>query len=141
MAVLKGGMLHGKVGDLIYYTRKGVPCVRTAPKKSSGPPSPAPRAQRLRMKVAMRFLTPPTPVLEKTVKAGDRSRMAGINWATKQVLEDAIGGEYPDLYVQPERVLVSTGRVPRLRGVGLSGDEAQRWTFTWNAVESLFIDI
>jgi len=140
MAILKGGTLHGKVGGLVYYMRKGVSCVRSIPKPRTDSPTPAQRAQRERMKLATQFLAPLAPVLDDTFKPGDRKKLSGPNWATKQVLQDAIAGQYPDLSVRAERVLVSCGTLPRLRNPALALGDGGWFTFVWALTESPFID-
>ncbi|GGH01365.1 hypothetical protein GCM10007415_41840 [Parapedobacter pyrenivorans] len=140
MAILKGGFLHGKVGNLIYYTRNGVSYVRSVPKPRTTPPTPAQLAQQLRMKRAMEFLAPLAPVLENSFKPANRHVRSGLNWATKQVLLDAIAGEYPDLYVDPGQVKVSWGGLPRLRNPELSLDASGLFTLHWIPGSSPFID-
>lgn len=140
MAILKGGTLHGKVGGLIYYTRNGVTYAKSVPKPSTVPPTHAQLAQRLRMKVAMRFLAPLASVLEDTFKPGSRQKLSGLNWATRQVLQEAIGGEYPDLHVEPRHVKVSWGGLPRLRNPRLSLGSNGLFTLQWLTESSTFID-
>ena len=140
MAIFSGGALHGKVGTLIYYMRNGVSCVRSAPKPRIDSPSPAQQAQRARMKLAAQFLAPLIPVLDDTFKPGNRKKLSGPNWATKQLLQDAIAGEYPDLHVRAERVLVSCGTLPPLRNTALAPGKDGLLTFNWEPTGSPFID-
>jgi len=114
MAVLKGGRLHGKVGNLVYYTRNGVSCVRSIPKPSPRQSSAAQQAQRERMKLVSQYFAPLGPMLNDTFKSGDR-RSSGINKAVRHAMHEAIAGEYPDLRILPDRVLVSHGSVRMMR--------------------------
>lgn len=131
MAILKGGALHGKVGGLIYYTRNGVSCARAMPKPRAVPPSPAQLAQRLKMELTTRFLTPLGPVLDDTFKSADRKKRSGLNNATSHVLREAIAGEYPDLYIVPARVLVSHGSLAPLHNPLLALGDDQLITLRW----------
>ncbi len=140
MAILKGGALHGKVGNLIYYVRNGQPCVRSLPKPITKPPTPVQQAQRLRMKLATQFLAPLAPMLNDTFKANDRKSMSGLNRATRRLLQDAIAGEFPDLYVQPEQVLVSRGALPRMYNPELALTDGGVLTLTWTQTDPSFID-
>src|SRR5690606_17041640 len=140
MAVLKGGALHGKVGGLIYYVRNGVPCARSVPKPSTKPPSPAQLAQQMRMKLTMRFLGPLAPVLEETFKPGNRQVKSGLNWATKQVLQDAVAGDYPHLSIDPRRVMVSWGGQLALRKPVLSIGGDGLCTLQWLNGQNPFVD-
>ena len=140
MAIFSGGALHGKVGNLVYYMRNGVSCVRSIPKPRNDSPSPAQQAQRARMKLATQFLAPLKPVLDDTFKPGNRKKLSGLNWATKQLLQDAIAGEYPDLYVRAERVLMSCGTLPPLRKTALALGEDGLFAFNWEPTGSPFID-
>lgn len=140
MAILRGGALHGKVGNLVYYVRNGKPCVRAMPKPTPKEPTVAQLAQRLRMKLATQFLGPLGPMLENTFRPFDRKRMSGLNHATRHTLANAIGGDYPDLYIQAEQVLVSSGALPKLREpeLALTGD--CQLTLTWAPAHTTFID-
>lgn len=140
MAILKGGFLHGRVGNLIYYTRNGVSCVRSVPKPCTTPPSPAQLAQRLRMKRTMEFLVPLAAVLENSFKPANRQVRSGLNWATRYVLQHAIAGEYPNLYVDPAQVKVSWGGLPRLRSPELSLGAGGVFILHWVAGSGSLID-
>jgi len=140
MAILTGGSLRGKVGGLVYYTRKGVSCVRSAPKPPTAAPTPAQQAQRQRMKLATQFLAPLVPLLDDTFKPGNRKKLSGAHWATRQLLHNAIAGEYPEQYVRAELVMVSCGTLPLLRKTALVFDDGGLFTFTWAHTESPFID-
>lgn len=139
MAVFKGGALHGKVGGLIYYVRNGVPCARSVPKPSAKPPSPAQLAQQMRMKLTMRFLAPLAPVLEETFKPDSRQVKSGLNWATKQVLQDAVVGDYPHLSIDPRRVMVSWGGQLALQKPVLAIGGDGLCTLQWHG-DSPFVD-
>ena len=140
MAILKGGALHGKVGNLVYYIRNGVPCVRAVAKPSSIPPTPAQLAQRWRMKLATQFLAPLAPVLDDTIKVHSRKKLTGMNWATQKLLQDAVAGEYPDLHIQPSKVLVSLGALAPLRNPLLALGEDRLLTLQWEPISSYFVD-
>ena len=140
MAILKGGALHGKVGGLIYYVRNGVSYARSAPKPSAKPPSPAQLAQQMRMKLTMRFLAPLAPVLEETFKPGSRQVKSGLNWATKQVLQDAVAGDYPHLFIDPRRVMVSWGGQLALQKPVLSIGSDGLCTLQWQNGDNPFAD-
>ena len=140
MAILKGGVLHGKVGGLVYYVRNGVPCVRAAAKPSTTPPTHAQLAQQQRMKMAIQFLAPLAPVLEDTIKTQVRKKLSGMNWVTKMLLRDAIAGEYPNQYIQPERVPVSRGSLDPLYNPLLELDQNRSFVLRWVPMPNEFVD-
>uniref|UniRef100_UPI0021CA1845 DUF6266 family protein n=1 Tax=Parapedobacter soli TaxID=416955 RepID=UPI0021CA1845 len=127
-------------GGLIYYVRNGVPCARTTPKPSTKPPTPAQLAQRMRMKLTMRFLAPLAPVLEETFKPGNRQVKSGLNWATKQVLQDAVAGDYPHLYIDPRRVMVSWGGQLALQQPVLAVGSDGLCSLQWLNGDNPFVD-
>lgn len=132
MAIINGGRLQGKVGSLIYYTRGGKTYARAVPKSSTKPPTEAQLAQRRRMKVAMQFLSPLTPVLEITYRsASGRLNKTGLNMAVAQALSCAMAGQYPDFYIDPSLVQVSRGTIQTLRRVSLQLDTAGIFTLQW----------
>lgn len=67
----------------------------------------------------MAFLNPLRPVIaESWLSHGRGSKRKAFGQALKKLMQDALEGDYPEQYVIPERVGVSTGILPGL----LAGD-------------------
>jgi len=131
MAIVKSGRLTGKVGNTVYYMRNGIQYARALPKSTKHEPSPAQRAQRLRMKLVMKFVSPLAPMLNNTFRPGNR-KLSGVNKAVRHALRaEAVEGVFPDLYLQPEKVLVSSGILPTMRRPQLVLDGVGNATLTW----------
>ena len=116
--------MNGKLGNMVYYTRNGVQCVRSLPKVGPREASVAQQAQRLRMKLVTRYLSPLSPMLSDTFNPGNK-KMTGMNKAVRYALQEAVAGEFPDLYILPEKVLVSSGPVPKMRNPTFEVDETR----------------
>src|SRR5690606_36851674 len=139
MATVKSGRLTGKVGNMVYYIRNGNQYARALPKAAQYEPSPAQRAQRLRMKLVMQFVSPLAPMLDDTFRPHDR-KLTGMNKAVRHALQaGAVAGTYPDLYLRPERMLVSSGGLTKMRYPLLARDEGGRAVLSWQAT-SVFDD-
>jgi len=119
---------------MVYYTRKGVQCVRALPKDGQHEPSMAQLAQRLRMKVVTQHLSPLAPMLNDTFRPLDK-KLTGMNKAVRYALQaEAVGGTYPDLHILPEKVLVSSGGVQKMRNPALGMDGPGIVALTWQGV-------
>ncbi len=86
---------------------------RSNPKKSEQ--SYGKLAVQQRMRLAMAFLNPLRPVIaESWLSHGKGSKKKAFGQALKKLMQDALEGDYPDQYVVPDRVGISTGILPGL---------------------------
>lgn len=113
MAIQQGSGLQGRIGNLIYYTRKGITCVRSLPGRAKRTPSAGQLTQRERFSQASRFLAPLAPVLQWSFEPTWRKRASGPNKALQYAIREAFEGEYPDVSLRPDRVRIASGREVR----------------------------
>ncbi|MEJ7559723.1 MAG: DUF6266 family protein [Pedobacter sp.] len=141
MGILKNGLtghVQGKIDGLVFYTRLGKNVSRKQATVTK-PASPLQAANRLKMGVVSKFLT---PVLQFTnlgfrtykVEAGGTA----YNRATSEVKLNGLKGVYPDTAINFETIKLSKGKLTVAEGVSLeivpSGiafkwalDPEQRW--------------
>jgi hypothetical protein len=104
------GNLRGKVGDKIYFVRKGKQCVRSVPKQRSNEPSKAQLEQRAKMSKAIHFVKS----LRQLLLIGYRlyfKHHTPYNEIVKQTLRHAITGAYPDFTIDYSKVKVCQGKL------------------------------
>ena len=70
-------------------------------------------AVQQRMRLAMAFLNPLRPIIADTwLGYGKGNKSKAFGQALKKLIQDAIAGQYPDQWVEPERVAISIGMLP-----------------------------
>lgn len=107
------GDISGKVGDRAFTQWKGIPCVRSMPGTRKKKPSPAQLAQQASFRLISKFLQPLGDLL--AISFGEQcKRMTGANAAMQHNLKAAITGNFPDLAIDPARILISRGSLPNI---------------------------
>lgn len=102
------GEISGKLGNQVFTQWKGIPCVRSIPGPRKKKPSPAQLAQQASFRLISKFLQPLNSLLSISF-AEQSKKMTGINLAMQHNLKAAVTGNYPDLAINPARVLISQG--------------------------------
>lgn len=101
----------GKLGRTILYQANGKSYIRLMPSKYTDLKSPAQLAQRERVKLINSFIKPFAPVIKVTFPKEKPGRTA-YQEAVSYNLLHALAGEYPDMYVDHSKVLLSKGPLP-----------------------------
>ncbi len=108
MARVISGRITGKVGDLIFSNRNGVNYVRRASKKTPKTPTLKQLIQREKFGMVMHFLSPIKGLLNESCRHPKKS---GMTIVAKQILAEAIIGEYPDLKINFSLVSLIRGNL------------------------------
>ncbi len=128
------GPIIGKISNLVGYIRRGVPVVRTKPKKrrKKAKRSIAQQAVNLRFLMVKRFVA----VISEFINVGYHLDVADTpkipeNGAVSYLLKEAVTGVYPDYEMDFSKVLVSKGKLPPPLNptVKLDGDTLK---FSWD---------
>ena len=107
------GDISGTLGDRVYSHWRGVPVIRSAPGPRKKKSSPAQLAQQASFRLISKFLQPLNSLL--SVSFGEQNKkMTAANAAMQHNLKAAITGNYPDLAIDPARVLISRGALPNV---------------------------
>jgi len=102
---------RGKLGNLVFYKVGDKTYVRTRAGQFHDRKSPAQMAQRQRMQVMNRFLGSFRELFRITFAGEAGGRMA-MQSAQSYNMRNALAGEYPDIYIDKSRVLLSRGPLP-----------------------------
>jgi hypothetical protein len=102
---------RGRLGNLVLYKMKGRNIVRTKPEHYTDRKSPAQLAQRQRMQAVNNFLKPFSKLLGITFDP-ESERLTARQAAQSYNMRNAVSGEYPDIYVDKSRALLSRGPLP-----------------------------
>lgn len=107
---------QGKLGNLVFYKVNGQGIVRTKPEHFRDKKSPAQLSQRQRLKVINGFLSHFNGLIKKTFQPGTENRSARAE-ALSYNLRNGTTGEYPEIKIDKQKVLLSHG--PLLLPVGV----------------------
>jgi Family of unknown function (DUF6266) len=125
------GPVVGNVGNLIGGTWKGIPYLRTKPRRPDNyEPTPAQRAQQQRFKLATSFAQPLTGLLNVSY-APYAIRMTSKNAAISTFLKYAIEGTAPNFQIAYNRVLISRGDLPGALDATAVAAEGGVVRFSW----------
>src|SRR6476659_6393797 len=126
------GSLSGKIGNLVACTWKGIPYLRSLPKKRTGKISDAERLNRQRFALAQKWLKPLLPFLRVGYQ-GYSERVEGYVAAKSYLMKQAMGFEDGAWRIIPEKMLVSYGALPMAEEVSLDFDQTKgQLRFRWS---------
>ena len=133
MAIYKNGIsggFSGKIGAVVGSTWKGIDYMRSLPRKSNRPPTEAQKAQRLKLSMAISFLSPVSDLVN-TGFTSDAVKKSGFNVATSHIIQQAIEGQYPDFTINFSRVLISSGNLTGAWNTSTQSDTPGSLTVSW----------
>lgn len=101
------GFFSGKVGGVVGSSSIGIHYVKRLPKKSDKPKSEKQLAQQARFTLAVKVMHPVKDLLHTLRKNSEAA--SGFNLAVRQVLADAIKGDYPNFTVEYSKLIFTRG--------------------------------
>ncbi|HET8828446.1 MAG TPA: DUF6266 family protein [Pelobium sp.] len=130
------GPFTGKLGTVVGCTWKGIPYMRSLPKKRTTQVSEAERLNREKFATAQLWLKPLTAFLRVGFK-GYQERMEGFTAAKSYLLKNALELQDGIFWVNPERALLSYGTLEMPIEVGVELRDNFELKFWWSAGERL----
>ena len=123
----------GKVGDLILSSWKGIPYLKSRPTAFHDAKTKRQLNHRMKFALLQKFLKS----VKEYIKIGYCNSGKGQSYytaATSYLWKNALVGEYPNVRIDPAKVMVSLGKLeaPKTCAVTLEGDNA---VFTWDKNE------
>jgi hypothetical protein len=102
---------RGRLGNLVFYKVGDKNYVRTRAEHFHDRKSPAQLAQRQRLQVAAGFLKPFRELIRISFAAEAAGR-SPVHLARSVNMQNALAGDYPDIFIDKSRVLLSHGPLP-----------------------------
>ena len=133
MAQIKQGALgkvSGKIGNVSFSTWKDKAIVKERPSASKKPASKKQLEQRAKMATGNQFLR----TLKEVVTLCYRDltvKMTGYNAAVRNLLKNALNGNYPDYSIDYSLVQISRGEIRQVFKAIASSEKTDTVTFTW----------
>ncbi len=119
MGTIKQGVnggFSGKAGSVIGSSWKGIDYIKGRPKISSKPPTLRQLEQQAKFSLGVKFLKPIKDLLNSTCSSLREGRAMGFNMALKQVLSQAVIGDYPDYAIDYAAVKLAYGQLTEAKG-------------------------
>jgi hypothetical protein len=114
MATIKKGILgpiSGSIGQIIGYERLGTPCIRTKGDVKKYSFTLKQKAQQLRVKLANSFINPAKAFINIGFSLSTTGGQTAHNIAMAHAIRTGTKGEFPDLELDFENLLVSDGEL------------------------------
>lgn len=128
------GPFSGKVGEVIGSSWHGITYIKSRPAIFHDAKSPAQLAQRMRMQVAHQFVKS----FKNVITIGYRyvaGEQIPYNKAVSYIIKNAIVGEYPDMGIAPNMVMVSQGNLMGAEECTAIKEESGKVIFSWNIAD------
>ena len=125
------GPIIGKIGSIVGSSRKGVPYIKSIPKKRSAKAGPGEAANRNKFAIAHRWLQ---PVLD-FVREGFRNyspTVEGFLAAKSWLLHHAFEGAGPDMRINAALAKLSHGTLPLSENIAAEKTNDGQLHFSWN---------
>ena len=133
MGKMNNGILDdfsGTIGKVVGSKWRGVTYMRAKSKKRTGALSDAQLEQQAKFAVAGKFSQSMNDLL--TLGFKDQAiKMTGKNYGQSLILRDAITGTYPDFQIDYSKVLLSKGKLPRIKKSVTAPEANGILKFTW----------
>lgn len=132
------GAFSGKLGNVVGSNWRSIDYLRSLPKPSRKPATPAQLAQRSRFAIAVSFLQPIKDLLNVGFSDTKLNKSTGYNQAVRDMLKNGIIGEYPALEIDYPRVVISSGPLEGLSGLAFSEDAPGEIGLKWQLLTNKF---
>jgi hypothetical protein len=134
MAKLRSGILggiSGTVGNVVGGRWRGIDYIRSKPSSVRNPNTEAQRKQRMRFRLVIRLLRQIRPLVNIGF-GGSSQGQTPMNRAMSVNLTQAVTGEYPDLEIDPGKVVFSAGSLAGGDNPSMDVSQPGIVTVSWN---------
>ena len=125
------GPITGTLANITGYERLGTPCIRINGERQKQNFTDKQLAHQLRVRLANTFINPSKNFINIGFSLSRSGGQTAHNVAMSQALKAGIKGEYPDLELDYEHMLVADGLLPGARNPNVTPLEGNRLQFTW----------
>jgi len=134
MAIFKKGIngaFSGTIGNTVGASWRQIDYMRSLPKPSKKPATPAQLAQQAKFALGVSFLQPMKWILNIGFNDKKRGRSTGYNRGLQLFITEAITGAYPDFEIDFPQVSISKGDMDKLLGVTATSDTPNTLSLAW----------
>ncbi len=140
MATIKKGILGpvtGSIGKVIGYERLGTPCIRIKAEPKEQNFTSKQRAHQLRVRLANSFINPSKAFINIGFSLSTTGGQTAHNVAMAHAIRNGTKGEFPELELDFENLLVSDGELPGAVNPQVELSINSNLKFSWDYDNSL----
>ena len=137
MARIEQGILgpfSGKVGEVIGSSWKGIPYIKARPTQFHDAKTPGQLTHRMKLQTAHGFVRSIKHIIEIGFRNVTGAKTP-YNSAVSLILKNAVIGEYPNVSIDPSKVLISQGKLAGSKDCSVSIEE-DAIVFSWGEASS-----
>ncbi len=133
MARIEQGILgpfSGKVGEVIGSSWKGIPYIKARPTQFHDAKTPRQLTHRMKLQTAHAFARS----IKNIIEIGFRNvtgTQTPYNNAVSYTMKNALMGEYPEVGITPNKIMISQGKLAGAEDCAFSVKEDGAITFSW----------
>ncbi len=124
------GPFSGKVGEMIGSNWKGIPYIKARPTQFHDAKTPRQLTHRMKLQTAHGFARS----IKRIIEIGFRNvtgTQTPYNNAVSYLMKNALVGEYPEVGIDPNKVVVSKGKLAGAEDCSISIKEDETIAFSW----------
>lgn len=125
------GAFSGKIGNTVGASWRQINYMRSLPKPSKKPASPEQLAQRAKFALAVSFLQAMKWIVNIGFNDKSKTRSTGFNEALRQVIKEAVIGDYPNYTIDFPAVTLSRGNMDKLLGLSAEASGSSALHVGW----------
>ena len=129
------GPFSGKVGTVIGSSWNGIPYIKSKATTFHDAKTPAQLAHRLKLQVAHGFVKSVKTYAEIGFRKVSGNQTP-YNRAVSCIMKQAIVGEYPTLYIEPSKVVLSQGKLAGAEECLATKEKDKKISFSWSMTSS-----
>ncbi|RRN77252.1 hypothetical protein EIM50_20565 [Pseudoxanthomonas sp. SGD-10] len=128
------GGFSGKAGSVIGSSWRNIDYIKGLPKKRSIGPSEKQLAQQAKFAYAVEFLQPIKDLLNIGFADSRRGKSTGYNIALRELIKNAVTGDYPDYEIDYSRVQISVGSLAQPFASALQANAPATIKVSWDYI-------
>ena len=139
MAIISKGILggfHGKVGEIVGSSWRGINVIRSLPKRVKRASTEKQIIQRAKFSLVIAFIKPLREFLLKSYNDRSLKQLTSTNLISSEILREAVKGEYPNLILDYSKITISKGSLTQLPDLNYVKTE-KTLDLTWKSNEGL----
>ena len=129
------GPFSGKVGEVIGSNWKGIPYIKARPTKYHDAKTPRQLTHRMKLQMAHGLVRSIKPLIEIGFR-NVTGNQTPYNNAVSYLMKNALVGEYPEVGIDPSKVMVSQGTLAGADDCSVSIEEDDTIAFSWGEASS-----
>ncbi len=129
------GGFSGKAGSVIGYKLRGKYFIKGLPRKITKAPSIAQLANRARFKLLQNWRSTFTAFFAMTFR--NFRHLKSPQNAAHQFNKDLVQGQYPDYYLEPKHLCISSGTLAPLEQLQVHKDATHHLHFSWQRGQAI----